>query len=343
MNFRAFLNTLTDRNFTLPVVILYVTAGCNLRCVMCSYRDRLPGELSLEEIERLAVELARLGLRRIVYSGGEPLLRRDFPAICGIFSSYGVGQSLLTNGLLLGKRFSELAPHIDDIIVSLDGPTARIHDSIRGVEAFDRIIENIRSVKDSNAAPAVSMRTVVQRKNFRHLGAMVDLAHSIGVDRVSFLSADVSSDAFHRDLSGPLSDTGEILLTPEETVVFGELMESFIVAYRSDIDRGFVSETPEKLRHLVRYYEAKAGLAPLPRTTCNAPMVSCVITSTGDMLPCYFLPAFGNVRQHDIGEHLNDRSIVKTRQQVRKYTLPRCHECVCTLRVSPFSALGDRF
>lgn len=101
MNFSAFLNTLATHNYALPIVILYVTAGCNLRCIMCSYRDPLPNELTLDEIRKLALELSTYGLRHIVYSGGEPLTRRDFPAICELFQRSNVRQSLLTNGLLL--------------------------------------------------------------------------------------------------------------------------------------------------------------------------------------------------------------------------------------------------
>src|SRR5207302_8258574 len=130
MNFKAWLNTLAASSHTLPIVILYVTEGCNLRCCMCSYRKARPDELSIIEIERLACTLADYGLRHIVFSGGEPLLRRDFPAICKIFSQYGVQETLLTNGLLLDKRLHEIRTFLTEIIVSLDGATAGTHDTI---------------------------------------------------------------------------------------------------------------------------------------------------------------------------------------------------------------------
>src|SRR5258706_13493155 len=107
MNIKAFLNTVSDRAKTLPIVILYVTEECNLKCITCSYRNAMPGELTLDEIKSLAAELKNLGLRHIVYSGGEPLLRRDFPEICEAFASPGVKQSMLTNGLLLEKRIHD--------------------------------------------------------------------------------------------------------------------------------------------------------------------------------------------------------------------------------------------
>jgi MoaA/NifB/PqqE/SkfB family radical SAM enzyme len=342
MNPSAFFNTVTTRAHTMPIVILYVTAGCNLKCVMCSYREPLPNELTLEEITNLAAELARFGLRQIVYSGGEPLLRRDLPAIAQAFQSYGVRQSLLTNGLLLHKRFTDLKPFLNEIIVSLDGPTGATHNRIRGLEAFDQILLGIETVVSSMPRPRISLRTVVQRLNFRELGNMVALARKVGVDRISFLAADVRSNAFHRDVAGLTAERAEVMLAPEETREFRRLMEEFVVAHRHDIERGFIAENPSKLFHLVQYFEALVGMAPLPRNVCNAPMVSTVITSTGDLLPCYFLPPFGNIRSSSLDVVLNTSRIRATRKLVREYSLQQCHECVCTLNIRPTAALFGR-
>ena len=343
MNIPAFLNTVGTRAYSLPIVILYVTAGCNLKCVMCSYRDPLPNELSLDEIKKLAGELSALGLKHIVYSGGEPLLRRDLPAICELFKSFNIKQSLLTNGLLLEKRYPELTSFFHEIIVSLDGPSAGLHNEIRGIEAFEQICKGIRSITSSISRPALSLRTVIQRKNFRDIGAMVELAKSLGVDRISFLSADVSSSAFHRETTGDVANQNEIALNIEETDVFRSLMGTFIGRYQSEIERGFISESPQKLYHIVQYFEALVNKAPFPRNKCNAPMVSSVITSTGEFLPCYFLPSVGNIRTTDIKSLLNNYQLRSTRKNVKDYSLERCHECVCTLTVSPASALMDRF
>jgi len=343
MNIPAFLNTVGTRAYSLPIVILYVTAGCNLKCVMCSYRDPLPNELSLDEIKLLADQLSRLGLRHIVYSGGEPLTRRDFPSICGIFQKLGVKQSLLTNGLLLGKRYPELTSFFNEIIISIDGPTAEKHNAIRGVEAFDQIIKGIRNIVASPSRPIISIRTVIQRRNFRAMGSMVELAQSLGVNRISFLSADVSSSAFHRENSGEATNKNEIALDVAETVEFRELMDRFITRYSSEIQQGFISENSQKLYHIVQYFGALVGTAQYPRNQCNAPMVSAVITSTGDLLPCYFLPSIGNVRVTNIETLLNERRMRQTRNNVRSYSLQRCQECVCTLNIRPFAALMNKF
>ncbi|MBI4428025.1 MAG: radical SAM protein [Ignavibacteriales bacterium] len=343
MNPAAALNTVTTRSFTLPIAILYVTAGCNLKCVMCSYRAPLPQELTLDEIRKLADELYHLGLRHIVYSGGEPLTRRDFPSICDVFKALGVKQSLLTNGLLLLKRYDEIRHYFSEIIVSVDGHNAEVHNSIRGMDAFDQIVKGLRAVVSSNPRPTISLRTVVQRKNFQWIGEMVNFAKSLGVDRISFLAADVLSDSFHRDQSKAVADKSEIILSFDETLEFRGLMETFITDHHSEIRSGFVSETPEKLFHIVQYYEALTSRSNFPRNLCNAPMVSTVITSTGDLLPCYFLAKVGNVRTTKIEELLNTHAFRQVRRDVDSYVLDRCQQCVCTLHISPLSAFLDRF
>ncbi len=343
LNIRAALNTLGTHSYSLPLVILYVTAGCNLRCLTCSYRDPLPNELSIDEIRHLAQELSQRGLRHIVFSGGEPLMRRDFPAIFEIFGSINVKRSLLTNGLLLEKRYDASFSSMHEIIVSLDGSNPDIHNRIRGVESFDQIVRGIRKVITSSPRPEISIRTVVQRANFRDLGNMVSLARSLHVDRVSFLAADVLSRAFHRDHQGPVGDDDTILLSSEECREFRSIVQVMIRDHSADFQSTFISEPPAKMMHIVEYFEAFHGLSPFPRNSCNAPMTSAVITSTGELLPCYFLPAFGDIRSGSVGDQLNNEQIRFTRAQVRKYTLEQCQRCVCTLKVSPWAALLNRF
>ncbi|MEX2117095.1 MAG: radical SAM protein [Bacteroidota bacterium] len=343
MNYRAFLNTVGTRAHSLPIVILYVTAGCNLRCMTCSYRDPLPSEMTVDEYKELFKHLQQMGLRRVVYSGGEPLMRKDFLEICRIAERTGVRQTLLTNGLLLEKRAKEILPFFEEVIISLDGPDAMTHNSIRGLECFDQIVRGIEAMVGNTNKPSLSVRFVVQRRNFRKLDEMVVFAKGLGIDRLSFLAADVQSDAFHRDRVGPVAPSVDILLDPEECAVFRESVKDLLQKRKSEFLTHFIAETPGKMIHLVEYFEAHQGISPFPRNECNAPSVSLVISSTGDVLPCYFLPSFGNVRSRPLPDLLNTPEIRETRTDVRAYRLKECHQCVCTLKIHPFNALLDAF
>ncbi len=343
MNINALLNTLGTQCRTLPIVILYVTEGCNLRCVTCSYRHPRPDELSFEDIVRLSRALKDFGLRHIVYSGGEPLLRRDLPAICREFSSLGVRQTLLTNGVLLEKRSAEILPFLQEIIVSIDGPDEGIHDGIRGGKAFHQIIEGIRSVRGIPNRPAISIRTVVQKQNYRSIIDMVRFARNIGTDRISFLAADVLTDSFGRDRPGSTVMRDVIALDREEVVELKALIDRMGSDLREEFASGFIAEPVAKLRFIARYYEALLGDCDYPPNVCNAPGVSAVITSNGDLLPCFFLPSYANLRDGSLPDLLNLGRIRETRRKVQNGDIDRCRTCVCTLHVSPAAALRDHF
>ncbi|MEK6572081.1 MAG: radical SAM protein [Bacteroidota bacterium] len=342
MNFKAFLNTVSEKVYTLPIVILYVTEACNLKCTMCSYRERLPSELSLDEIADLAIKLQEFGLRRVVYSGGEPLLRRDFPAICKVFRSGDVKQTLLTNGLLLEKRIREVASFLDELIVSLDGATDLVHNEIRGVNSFGTVLRGIRRVKESNPQTRLALRMVVQKKNFREIPGIIELGLSLRVHRVSFLAVDVLSGAFARDRL-PMDARNGWQLNLHEAQELREIVSELRRKNGDLFASGFIAESPARLMQIADYFEALSDGKDFPRVLCNAPRVSAVITSTGDLLPCFFLPKVGNVREEKILSLLNSLPMMEVRREVRAYSLERCHTCVCSLNIQPLMALANSF
>ncbi len=346
MNYKAFLNTVTSKAHCMPVVILYVSEGCNLKCLSCSYRLPMPGELTFDEIKNLAVTLSSFGLKHIVYSGGEPLLRRDFREICEVFSGLKVKQTLLTNGLLLAKRAEEFKNVFNEIIVSIDGADADTHNRLRGVNSFDLILEGIQKALSLSITEQISIRTVLQKQNFRQLHGFIELAKQTRVNRISFLAADVSSEAYGRDnnsVRGSIASENAMSLDKDEVLELKELIYMASVKYADEFIRGLISESPEKLHHIAYYYAALIGKDEFPRNFCNAPMVSTVITSTGDIHPCFFLPSYGNIRNEPFNELINSVSIINTRKQVKGMEPDKCKKCVCTLFVPPRAALLDRF
>lgn len=306
----------------------------------------MPGELSFEEIKNLARQLAGFGLKHIVYSGGEPLLRNDFIDICRLFAGYGVKQTLLTNGLLLSKKAEELKGFFTEIIVSLDGADAEIHNRLRGVNSFDLILEGIKKVQAIDPSQQVSIRTVLQKQNYKQLPDFIELAKQIKVNRISFLAADVQSEAYGRDnLEARASASSQIdmILNEHEIIELKAIIGEASQKYAAEFASKFVSESPEKLMHIAYYYSAIIGRETFPRNFCNAPMVSAVITSTGDIHPCFFLPKYGSVRDGNFKELVNSNTIKDTRSKVKVMEPERCKKCVCTLFVSPRNALKGKF
>jgi MoaA/NifB/PqqE/SkfB family radical SAM enzyme len=346
VNIKAFLNTLANTSFALPIVIFFVTAACNLKCLTCSYRKPLPDELSFDELKKLAIILKKFGLKHIVYSGGEPLIRNDFFEICKLFYDLNIKQTLLTNGLLLFKSYNRLNGLFKEIIVSIDGADSVTHNYIRGVNSFDLIIKGINCLKSDNPMQQISIRTVLQKNNFRQLPEFINLAKNLNVNRISFLAADLFSNAYGRELfvhSESQSDNDLILLNHDEVTEFKNIIRNTFQEFKSDFNNGFVSESEEKLMKIADYYSAVLSKNFYPKNICNAPKVSAVLTSNGELMPCFFLPSVGNIRKFNLKDLLNSKKMKNFRELVKNMSLTRCKQCVCTLYVSPFNALMDKF
>ena len=105
-----------------------VTDRCNFRCQYCMPAEGLPWlqrseVLSFEEIERLVRVMVSMGIEDLRLTGGEPLVRRDFPALAGMLARIeGLEDiSLTTNGYLLERDADALvAAGIDRVNVSID-------------------------------------------------------------------------------------------------------------------------------------------------------------------------------------------------------------------------------
>ena len=307
---------------------------------MCSYRNRLPDELTIDEIDKLAEELSALGLKRIVFSGGEPILRTDLEDICKIFSRYNVKQTLLTNGVLVKKKIDTLAPYLDELIISIDGAKPETHDAIRGVNSLNLIIDGIKFTKENFPSLNISFRTVIQKNNFRELHDIIQLGAKLGITRVSFLPVDVYSEAFGREHSEAAVNDNSLILSKEETIELRNIINNIEKKY---FDSHFVSEPYNKLMGYADYFSSALSGNKFPPVYCNAPMMSTVITARGDVLPCFFLPKLGNIREKSLIQILNGDKAVTTRKQVRAFEPERCKTCVCSLNVSKRNALKGNF
>jgi hypothetical protein len=172
---------------------------------------------------------------------------------------------------------------------------------------------------------------------------MVRCARDLGVSRISFLAADVRSEGFGRSGRGAVVPEKTLLLDAGEITEFRAIIARMVSECSEDFSSGFIAESPARLMRLAEYFQALIGGGEFPPTVCNAPMVSAVITSTGDLLPCYFLPRFGNIREAPLSGLMNGPGIRATRREVRAGTPDPCRTCVCTLNVSPSRALLGRF
>lgn len=270
---------LSDRSGPLPaapgLLAWEVTARCNLACPHCRVKASEPAdELTTEEGKALLAALARAGVRSLILTGGEPLLRKDLFGLAGYAAGSGLRVLLATNGLLLSRRAARaaLGAGVARVSVSIDGATPATHDRLRGPEAFEGALAGLRAAVASGLPAQVN--TLVVRSNLDDLRAVHELAVREG------------ACAHHLFLFVPTgcgAALGQERLDGELHRVALEAIRGLLAAARIPIR---VTCAPE----------LAAGF-PLAASRCLAGEGFAFVSATGELWPCGYLPLrCGSVR-----------------------------------------------
>lgn len=324
------------RIHALPVLVLFPHNRCNCRCVMCDiWRIRETREITVADLTPHVNAFRALGVRWVVFSGGEPQMHADLASLSRLLRAQGIRVTLLTAGLLLEPQARLVAENIDDVIVSLDGPR-EVHDRIRRIpSAFDRLARGVVALRRLRPEIAVRGRSTVQKANHTWLRETVRAAKEIGLNSISFLAADLTSEAFNRPQGWTAETQNSVALNSEELRRLEDEVEALIEEYADEIAAGYLVESAEKLRRIVHHFRAHLGeVAPVaPR--CNAPWVSAVIEADGTVRPCFFHRSIGNLHDKVLPEILNGEPALEFRREIDVQTNPVCQRCVCSLYLPP--------
>ncbi|MFD8481473.1 pyrroloquinoline quinone biosynthesis protein PqqE [Kitasatospora sp. NPDC059673] len=174
----------TGRPFGLLAELTY---RCPLRCGYCSNPvalDSYADELSPAEWRRVLTEARALGVLQVHLSGGEPLLRRDLPALVAHAQGLGLYTSLITGGQVLSPaRLTELAAAgLDHVQLSIQDATAAPADALAGRPVHARKLAAAGLVKA--AGLPLTVNVVLHRRNIEHVPALIDLAAELHADRL---------------------------------------------------------------------------------------------------------------------------------------------------------------
>lgn len=343
---KSLWNLITDRIHTLPLLVLYLTDGCNSKCATCDIWKNPRRNMSMELVEAVASTFQKLQVKWVLLSGGEAMQHPQWPEIARRFQAEGAYVMLLTNGLLVKKQIDEVLTSVNEVIVSLDGSNAETYARIRGVDAFGLVVEGMRAVR-AGGLP-VTVRTTVQRANYREIPQIIEVALQADVNLISFLTVDVSNPfafgpRFESDPMLPIAGTAchppTGALTAEEIDELSQILNDVEIRFASAFANGRMAEPPDKLRRIVTYFKAIIGQGDFDPPRCNAPHISTVIQVDGTLQPCYFLPAWGRLNGRKLGEALNDDAAVELRKAYSAGQRPECRSCVCPLYKGPRSLL----
>lgn len=160
-----------------------LTYRCNNNCRHCW--SRIPPdfeesgiELSSAEIKKIADEARKMGCRRWLISGGEPMLRPDFAEIFDYLTTYGNSYTINTNGTSIIPKIAKLMKRKGTKMVALYGATAEIHDHItRNPGSFEAAMRGFNYLQEAGAGFIVQI--IPMKDNYHQLQKMVKLAGSL--------------------------------------------------------------------------------------------------------------------------------------------------------------------
>ncbi|CAM2059702.1 Fe-coproporphyrin III synthase [Desulfovibrionales bacterium] len=172
-----------------PIVVWNMTRRCNLKCVHC-YAKAL-GEhgtdtISTEQAKTMIDDLADFGTPVILFSGGEPLVRKDLVELAHYTVSKNMRAVISTNGTLITKeKARELkSVGLSYVGISLDG-SREIHDLFRAVPgSFDKTLLGIKNCQAEGLK--VGLRFTINRRNVGEIPVLFDLVRELDVPRICF-------------------------------------------------------------------------------------------------------------------------------------------------------------
>ncbi|MBU0700405.1 radical SAM protein [bacterium] len=262
-----------------------MTKACNLRCKHC-YRDageRDANELNTIEGKHLLFELRESGCNRIIFSGGEALLRDDIYELIEYANSIGIRCVLGSNGMLidLGIAKKLLDSGIGRVGISLDSSNPEHHDEFRQCPgAFEQTMSGINACLQ--AGLDFQIHTTVMDFNMDEIPRLSDMAQRLGAKahhifflvhtgRAKELTSKISRKEYHALLNG-------IIEKQIKNPAF-ELKPTCAPQFMP--------------------LASKAGcMSPRFMRGCLAGIGYCCILPNGDISPCPYLPLIiGNIKE----------------------------------------------
>jgi 12,18-didecarboxysiroheme deacetylase len=337
-----------------PVVVWNVTRRCNLRCVHCyahAKEEAGVDELTTEQGRVLLDDLAAFGVPVVLFSGGEPLARRDLPELAAYAVGKGMRAVISTNGTLITAAVARTLKDIglSYVGISLDG-MQEVNDRFRAVPgAFRAALDGIRNCQA--AGIKVGLRFTINRFNVQEIPGIFDLIEQMDIPRVCF---------YHLVYAGRGSELVKEDLGPEETRRVLDLIidrtrrlheqgkpkEVLTVDNHSDgpyLYLRLLKENPERAKEVLELLQWNEGNNSGRGIGC----VSWDGAVHADQFWRHY--SFGNVKERPFSEIWMDTSnpLMAKLKEKKKHVTGRCAECrwldICAgnFRVRAEAVSGD--
>ncbi len=295
-------------------VVWELTFSCNFRCIHCGTGAGIPrkDELSTAEALKLIDELRSLGCEEIHMSGGEPLLRKDWPELAAYARKLGIKLNMITNGFILDEKHAGQMKRLgfETICFSLDG-MEKTHNYIRQNEkSWRRVLDAMGILKKNEVR--FSAISSISNINIGELDRMREILIGSGCPlwRIQVVTH-----------TGRMP--GDLVISIDN---YSVLIEKILEYQQSD---EIVIDVAEN----IGYYGCKGGKlrAGMPYLGCYAGMRVAGIESNGNIKGCLSMPedfVEGNIRDKSFTEIWNNpQAFAYNRWFTRETASGACYDC----------------
>ncbi|MCP3887878.1 MAG: radical SAM protein [Desulfobulbaceae bacterium] len=291
-------NGITKKLRTPMSVHLDLTFRCNMKCVFCydsAGPDRSKHEMSIEKVYEIIDECKKLDVIDVTFGGGEPFIRKDLIDVITYTKRKNIRYFIITNGTLITEEIAFKLARVfdhryDKIQVSLDGPTAEVHDRQRGViGGFDLTMKGIDNLQKAGISPTIN--AVLTSNNYPHIKDMIPFLMDRGISNFRVLRLHPlgrgKDPEFYKKWN----------VTPEQSE---ELFEYLMGKQQELIDRfaisnDFASIFPWSAAKFRNDLQSLPGVEPVSYA-CGAGTTKIAIGPEGDVYPCSYMYDFPELK-----------------------------------------------
>ena len=277
---------------------------CNFRCSYCYVPEQLEctGELSREEIKDVLLQAKELGARKIIILGGEPSIYPHLVEMILFLREQNLEIEMFTNGTGVTPELAAiLAGARVRVVLKLNSRDREIQDRLAGrAGAFDIIQNAFANLKEAGYPSPdlfLALSTIICQQNLRELPEMWQWLRDEGIE--------------------PYFE----VITPQENA----------------LENSWLSVDAEELKtlfsRLSRIDEEKYGRSwepqpPLVGNKCMRHQVSCLVTATGEVMPCVGVTIpLDNVRNNRLASILKNSEVINNLKNYREMIRGECRDC----------------
>lgn len=281
---RLYQDRILPRYFRSPVFVLWeLTDRCNLSCIHCYYNSnrRIDGELTTQQALNIIEQMAKMKVFEAYLTGGEALLRDDWPILIKSLREKNIQVGIITNGTQIDSRVAKKLAglKVKWVQISIDGANPAVHDKVRGLAGgWQKSIDAIRYLRENKVRTHVSF--VPTSLNFRDVKNVIALCAKMGLE---YFVTDMLV------LTGRAAmNFANVRLNTKEYDEFFGLLEEAASAYRDKL----IIIAPSREKEALKTYV---------RTRSAAPNIWCIINPQGACRLDLLLPfTYGDLKTQKI-------------------------------------------